>query len=367
MSDSLFDRFPEDPVQWALKISDWFRINQRDLPWRRNPVPYRVWISEIMLQQTQVKTALPYYDAFLAAYPRLEDLAGAEEGEVLDLWSGLGYYSRARNLHRCAQEVRDRHNAVFPDGIDELLRLPGIGRYSAGAILSIAFGQAHPVVDGNVRRVMSRYFAAREGLPAKNLWNTLGSIVTRPPVAERVSEFNQGLMELGALVCTPRNPECGVCPLEAACLARAAGIEKEVPRPSRGSRTVIEEYTSVVINRGDRFLLTRNDDGPYLKGFWEFPKVEGKLRDNDLTAAVRSQHGIEIRPGRVLKEIRHSVTFRRLRFLPVVAEPEGKKIPASFHWGVPGSKGFPVSAYVRKIAALLPGNGDDGGSGVRDK
>jgi len=356
VSDSLFDRFPEDPVQWALKIIEWFQLNQRDLPWRREPEPYRVWLSEIMLQQTQVKTMLPYYEAFLAAYPRLEDLAEADVGEVLDLWAGLGYYSRARNLHRCAEAIRDRHAGVFPEQIEDLLRLPGIGRYSAGAILSIAFGQAHPVVDGNVRRVMSRYFAARDGLPAKDLWSVLGAIVTRPPVAGRVSEFNQGLMELGALVCTPRNPDCERCPLVSACLAHAAGIEHGIPRPSRGSRTVTEEYTSVLIRREEQYLLRRNDDGPYLKGFWEFPKVTGRRRASDLSEAIRAQYGIEIRPGRVLREIRHSVTFRRLRFHPVLAETEADWIPDFLRWGVPGGKGFPVSAYVLKIAALVSEN-----------
>jgi A/G-specific adenine glycosylase len=313
-----------------------------------------------MLQQTQVKTALPYYERFLEAYPRLEDLADAEEEDVLDLWAGLGYYSRARNLHHCARRVKEHYQGVFPDRIEDLLGLPGIGRYSAGAILSIAFGKAHPVVDGNVKRVMSRYLAVRDGLAPKAIWSALETIVSEASVAERISDFNQGLMELGALVCTPRNPDCTACPLESDCLARQAGIEKEVPRASRETRTVTEEFTVAVIRRSDGFLMTRNDDGPYLKGFWEFPKVEGRLSEDDLAAAVRSRHGIKIRPGRTLKEIRHAVTFRRLRFLPVLAESLQQEIPESFRWGIPGGRGFPVSAYIHKIAALLPEQGTPG-------
>lgn len=320
-----------------------------------------------MLQQTQVKTALPYYERFLEAYPHLEDLADAEEEAVLDLWAGLGYYSRARNLHQCARRVKEDFQGVFPDRIEDLLGLPGIGRYSAGAILSIAFGQAHPVVDGNVKRVLSRYLAARDGLPPKALWSALETIVVESPVAGRISDFNQGLMELGALVCTPRNPGCTACPLEPDCLARRAGIEREVPLVSRATRTVVEEFTVAVIQESDGFLMTRNDVGPYLRGFWEFPKVEGRLSEDDLAAAVRSQHGIRIRTGPTLKEVRHSVTFRRLRFLPVLAESVQQNIPAPLRWGVPGAPGFPVSAYIHKITALLPKHGAAGAPKGNDK
>ncbi len=343
---------PVEPAQWAQAVIDWFLANQRDLPWRRDPDPYRVWLSEVMLQQTQVKTMLPYFEKFVATYPSLEKLAEADEDEVLDLWAGLGYYRRARNLHAAARVVCRDLGGHFPENFDELLRLPGVGRYSAGAILSIACGQPHPVLDGNVKRVLARCMALREPVPDSALWKLLDEIVTLPNVAGAIAAFNQGLMEMGAVICTPRGPECRSCPLESSCRAHRLGLESDLP-VSRERRKAIEEtHTVIVISREDRYLMHRNENGPFLRGFWEFPRLPGRFESEYVLAGeLERALGLNVRVGSRIAEIRHQITFRRLTFVAVGGVLSRDPSDSCWRWLVPGQKRHPMSAYVKKVLA----------------
>jgi A/G-specific adenine glycosylase len=350
---------PVPPAEWARRVADWYVRRRRDLPWRRTRDPYAVWLSEIMLQQTQVKTVIPYFERFLAAYPTIEELAAADPVEVLDLWAGLGYYRRARNLHACARAIKERHGGRFPEDFAGLIALPGIGRYSAGAVLSIAFGKPYPIVDGNIRRVLCRCLGLREPPSEPTLWRLLERVVEHPEVASRVSEFNQGLMELGALVCHPRNPECGACPLGECCTARARGIQNEIPAPGRARRSETHHYTVAVASRGEAFLMSRNSDGPFLKGFWEFPKVAGRLRGKGMIEAFAETHGLRLRLLRRLDVVRHQITFRSLRFHPGTVALENEPDSLAFRWVRFDEPGYPKSAYVRKIADRVSGRAPD--------
>ena len=221
---------------FAEALLGWFRDNQADLPWRRDPSPYQIWLSEVMLQQTQVETVIPYYLRFIRAFPTIEALAAAPLEDVLKLWEGLGYYSRARNLQRAARVVVDQHDGELPRDVDGLLALPGIGRYTAGAIASIAFGRAAPVLDGNVIRVFARLLDLDEDVTRSATQTKLWRIAEDWLPAEDAGEYNQALMELGQRVCKPRNPRCGACPIRAHCRAWKAGAQDSRPRRRRRAR-----------------------------------------------------------------------------------------------------------------------------------
>jgi A/G-specific adenine glycosylase len=349
---------PIEPAQWAQSIIEWFRANRRDLPWRRDPDPYKVWLSEVMLQQTQVKTVIPYFEKFIATYPSLQDLAKADEDEVLDLWAGLGYYRRARNLHAAARVMCREFGGRFPETFEELLSLPGIGRYSAGAILSIARGQPHPVLDGNVKRVLSRCLALREPVPDSALWHLLAEVVALPDVAGAISAFNQGLMELGAVICTPKGPDCGSCPVASSCGAHRLGVESDLPVSRGRTRAIEETYTVTVIVREGRYLMHRNDRGPFLRGFWEFPRLRGRFESaGALSEKLEQEFDLGVRPGKRIAEIRHQITFRRLTFVAVGATLSRDPADPRWRWLCPGQQRHPMSAYVRKVfAAGWPGS-----------
>jgi A/G-specific adenine glycosylase len=245
--------------------------HKRDLPWRRTRDPYAIWVSEIMLQQTQVDVVTPRWTTFLGRFPDLRSLAAATEATVCEAWAGLGYYRRARFLHRAAQVLVAEHDAVFPQEAAELRKLPGIGRYTAGAIASIAFGQEAPIVDGNVARVLSRVFAIEDApdSPAgqRRIWDLAGELV----VGERPGDLNQGLMEMGATVCTPRNPKCLPCPIRTACQAAARGQHHLFPRPMRATK--VEAMTmafGVFADEKGTYLVQRPLDGLWA-GLWEPP------------------------------------------------------------------------------------------------
>lgn len=241
-------------------LTVWFRRNPRPLPWRDGYDPYHVWVSEVMLQQTQVETVLPYYARWLDRFPTLRDLADSSEDEVLHLWSGLGYYNRARNFRRAAIEVMERHDGRVPDDFDTLIGLPGIGRYMAGAILSIAFDKPWPVADGNVRRVLARYNGWFDPKDSQ-IWEDAARIVQGG--SPRL--VNQGMMELGALVCTPKAPRCGQCPWEAGCAAAREGIQETIPAPRKRPRTVRVDLYAVIDSNAQGLLMKEKD------GLWEFP------------------------------------------------------------------------------------------------
>jgi len=250
-------------------LLDHYDRHQRRLPWRGEPDPYRILVSEVMLQQTRVETVLSYYEAWLDRFPDLESLASAELDEVLEAWEGLGYYRRARNLHRAARVVRERADGSLPSGFTALRELPGVGEYTAGAVASIAFGERTPAVDGNVRRVLSRLHDVPEPKPAW-LRDIAGELVD----PERPGDWNQALMELGATVCTPRGPTCGRCPLAEWCRARAAGTQEERPVAVSRKPPSRAVFAVAVMHDGGRVLLARRPEGGLLGGMWALPEVE---------------------------------------------------------------------------------------------
>jgi len=253
-------------------LIDWFKHNKEDLPWRQTDDPYRIWLSEIMLQQTQIATVLPYYARFLERFPTVEALAAAPLDDVLKLWEGLGYYSRARNLHRAARMVVEEFGGEFPRTLEGLRTLPGVGPYTAGAVGSIAFGLDVPVLDGNVIRVLARLFNieddVRQAGTKRRLWKLAGEIVP----AGRAAAWNEGLMELGQRVCVPRSPRCDVCPVRDFCEARALGVQEQRPIRSQKARTPHYDVTAGVIRDGDgHILIAQRKLDAMLGGLWEFP------------------------------------------------------------------------------------------------
>lgn len=290
----------------------WYDDNKRDLPWRRTRDPYAIWVSEVMLQQTQVATVKGYYARWMERFPTIASLAQADEHDVLAQWQGLGYYRRARTLRAGACAVLERHAGTLPSSVDELLALPGIGAYSAGAIGSIAFGLRTPLVDGNVVRVLCRLDAERgdptRGPLKKRLWRRADELV---PEA-RPGDFNQALMELGATVCTPKAPRCGQCPLRPACRARASGLEAELPElPERPKPTSVHMVAAVVARKG-RVLVTRlPENAPRWSGMWQFPTTEvspGESAEQAAARVVKSTTGLSAEVRGKLGVVRHGVT-----------------------------------------------------------
>jgi A/G-specific adenine glycosylase len=259
------DNIPE-ANNFRESLLRWYSQHQRILPWRRNPDPYRVWISEIMLQQTQVKTALPYYDRFLSRFPDIEALAKASEREVLNLWAGLGYYSRARNLHKAARKIVKEHGS-FPQEYSAVLALPGVGRYTAGAVCSIAFNQPHPVVDGNIRRVLVRLNGLKAPPAPAYFWDRMSALLPE----RNASSFNQAMMELGALICVPLHPRCGKCPVRGFCKAFKLGIQDRIPEARAGRAAKNLQMIVLVIERNTRILLTSVDKPQFIPGKWGLP------------------------------------------------------------------------------------------------
>jgi A/G-specific adenine glycosylase len=298
------------------RLLAWYDRHRRDLPWRGARDPYLVWVSEVMLQQTQVATVLRYFPAFIRRFPSVQALARAPEDEVLHAWQGLGYYSRARRLQAGARAVVERHAGELPSDHAQLLELPGIGAYSAGAIASIAFGEPKPLVDGNVVRVLARRFGLR-GDPAKRplqkaLWELAGALVP----AERPGDFNQALMELGATVCTPRAPSCDACPLALGCVARREGSVEALPEIAARPKPTRVRAVAVAVRNADRVLLVRLPaSAPRWAGLWTFPHVElarGETPRAGAERAAREHAGTEVRLGRRLTRIEHTITRFRI-------------------------------------------------------
>ena len=315
----------------------WYRSGHRELPWRATTDPYRIWVSEIMLQQTRAQAVIPYYERFLARFPTVEALAAASEQDVLALWAGLGYYSRARNLRRAAQAIAE--TGVFPRDYQAIRALPGIGDYTAAAIASIAFQLPHAVLDGNVLRVVAR---------VENDAGDIGSVRTRERFrtiagewldASAPGHFNQALMELGATVCLPRNPLCRLCPIAECCRARAAGTAGQLPVKLRKVEPVRLEGTLLVIRRGTRVLLRQREaSSSRMAGFWDLPTPE------DLPGA---------RAGRPLGEIRHTITHHHYRLsVRQAAAPPGR-LSAGFRWcDAAQRESIPLSTTARKALVL---------------
>jgi len=302
-----------DPSNRKIRTAllGWYDREKRDLPWRASRDPYRILISEFMLQQTQVATVIPYYRRFLESFPSVASLARADETLVLKHWEGLGYYSRARNLLAAARIIDKEHGGRVPDTHEDIVRLPGIGRYTAAAVLSIAFGREVPVLDGNVKRVISRLLCldenGRTATSEKRLWEAAERLLSR----DRPGDFNQAMMELGATVCLPKSPGCGRCPVAKLCLAHREGRQEEFPPPkARVKAEKIEVSAAVISRNGKTYIQKRPADG-LMGGLWEFPggKLEaGESPEDALRREIMEELGAAIEIREKLMTLRHSYT-----------------------------------------------------------
>ena len=285
------------------------------LPWRDSEDPYKIWVSEVMLQQTQVNTVEKYYRRFIGRFPTVRELANADLNAVMKVWEGLGYYGRARNLHRAAREIDLRFGGRVPDDEKALLSLPGVGRYTAGAVLSIAYGKSVPILDGNVIRVLTRIFHVTENVEKAEIRERLWSLAEDLLPQKRTGDFNQGLMEFGATVCTPKQPSCGICPVAVFCEAERLSIQTELP--VRSPRRAIPHYdvTAGIIWRDGKFLITLRPPRGLLGGLWEFPggkKEEGEALKTCLRREIREELGIDVEVGDFLVSVKHAYSHFRI-------------------------------------------------------
>jgi A/G-specific adenine glycosylase len=304
----------------AQALLAWFSHHARDLPWRRTRDPYAIWISEIMLQQTQVKTVIPYWRRWMERLPGIAELAGAAQENVLKLWEGLGYYARARNLQKAARLIIEQHGGVFPRKFEEVLELPGVGRYTAGAICSIAFNQPAPILDGNVVRVLTRLFGIRGDPREKTIRNRLWALAQElvslaetegPPRARNCSQLNQALMELGALICTPGQPECPACPVRAHCAACRAGNAEHLPNTGKRTSSVARTFAAFVVEKRGRVLLRQRPSGVVNAHFWEFPNEELNGAFSSAKHAATSLK-LKLADPQPFCVIKHSITRYRI-------------------------------------------------------
>jgi A/G-specific adenine glycosylase len=345
------------------RLLAWFAHHARDLPWRQDRDPYRIWVSEVMLQQTQVATVGPYFERFLEAFPTLAALAGASEQDVLRLWAGLGYYRRARDLHRSARRLAAEHGGQVPDDPTVFGELPGVGRYILGAVLSQAFERRLPILEANSLRVLCRCFGLqgdpRSGSVQRWLWDASRLLLP----ARRVGDFNQALMELGALVCTPAAPTCSACPLAGHCTARRQGLQEVIPlRPSPPAVEEVTE-TAMVVRRGRRVLLAQRPLVGRWAGMWEFPHGPvgaGEIPEAAAARLLRVLTGLGADLGPELLTLRHGVTRFRITMICFEAEYRSGRFRSGFYprglWVEPQRlRDYPVSAPQRRLAEALVG------------
>lgn len=346
----------------SKQILKWYKRNRRHLPWRDTMDPYRILVSEIMLQQTQVETVIPYYHRFIAQFPTVEALARASLQDVLKAWENLGYYARARHLHTAAKEMMEGTGGTVPDKEEELLRLPGVGAYTAAAILSIAFNQRVPAVDGNVRRVLCRLFAIRGPLEDRKTQRRIHNLAADLVPPKTSSLFNQGIMDLGATICTPRNPACGRCPVNPTCLAYEMGLQETLPVTRKRGPLPHKQMTACVLcDMHNKLLIVRRPAKGLLGGLWQFPGGEkglGESLQRSLKRVMKSELGIEVRVGAKIGAVKHAYTHFRITLhafrCTLRGEPPKILNCSSWKWIDPQSlPDFPFSKADRKIMAFL--------------
>jgi A/G-specific adenine glycosylase len=359
-------------------LLDWFAANARDLPWRRTRDPYAIWVSEIMLQQTQVKTVIPFWNRWLRELPTIEAAAKAPSEKIHKLWEGLGYYTRVRNLQKAAQVIAEKHGGKFPENFDDVLALPGIGRYTAGAICSIAFNQPTPILDGNVIRVLTRLFGIAENPKEKEtnaqLWKLAEELVIHAktqssqrknvpafavsaPLRENIScsFLNQSLMELGALVCTPRNPQCEICPVKKFCAAFAENRVDELPNLGKREAATARRFIAFAVECSDKFLVQQRPAGVVNAHLWEFPNVETIDMKLDAEAAFQKLFSLKPKTLQPLCLVKHSITRYRITleaFIVALTRTDG---PADGSWKTPAQMetlAF-TSAHRKVLRALI--------------
>jgi A/G-specific adenine glycosylase len=319
----------EDPQALRARLLEWFCANGRELPWRSTRDPYRVWVSEVMLQQTQVRTVVPYFERFTDRFPDVATLAAAADHDVIKAWEGLGYYARARNLHRAAGEVVCDHGGVIPGDPAAFRALPGVGEYICAAVQSIAFGHALAAVDGNVRRVLARLFAIDHPAGPASSRSLFAGAADSLLDPKRPGDFNQAMMELGALVCRPASPRCEECPINAHCEAYREGSQDRLPVKQR-KRPVPEHRVAVgvVVGRGERMLITRRPDRGLLGGLWEFPggKIrEGESPEDAVVREIKEEAGIDVEVTGYVTRVKHAYTHFKVDLEVYRCRPLGEE------------------------------------------
>ncbi len=330
------------------RLLRWYEAHRRALPWRQNPTPYRVWISEIMLQQTQAATVVPYYDRFLKRFPDMKSLARASEHEILELWSGLGYYSRARNIHKAAKLIIKEHGGIFPSENKTIRTLPGVGRYTAGAICSLAFNQPEPVVDGNVRRVLCRLNGIKGRVPESRYWSQMSALLPRG----EASSFNQAVMELGAIVCAPLRPICSHCPVRDFCRAKKLGIQSASPavRKKRASKRL--RLVTLVLQQNDRILLSLLDESCFIPGKWGLPCriLHGGESAEEAAAALCKKILGRAIPLAHCAQVSHSISCYRMAVFGFCGNMDCNLQPMqgarSYRWTQPSSYNGPITSSL---------------------
>ncbi len=352
------------------RLLDWYDWNARELPWRSCPSPYRTWVSEVMLQQTQVETVIPYFEKWMLAFPNISTLANANEQDVLSLWEGLGYYSRARNLHRAAKIVMDDYDGKLPQTLKELQRLPGIGPYTAAAIASIAFGADTAAVDGNVRRVLARVFDVRQPARSPQGGKKLWSLAQDHLPAGMGGKYNQALMDLGATICKPKTPDCEACPIKEYCLAYELGLQEERPVKLPRKKVPHLTVTAAVILKNGRVLLAKRPRHGLLGGLWEFPGGTLEDQDGDLKTCLRreiqEECGVDIRVGERLGIFKHAYTHFKITLsaflseLPGVQEPQPIASDELAWVALEKLSHYPMGKVDRQIARMLVEGARDG-------
>ncbi|MBN2149459.1 MAG: A/G-specific adenine glycosylase [Anaerolineales bacterium] len=351
-------------LPFAKTILNWYAQNARKLPWRGHADPYAIWVSEIMLQQTRVEAVVPYFERWMKRFPTLEKLATASQQDVLSTWEGLGYYSRARNLHRATQIVMAEYDGKIPENVEQLRQLPGVGRYTAGAIASMAFGQDAPALDGNIRRVLGRVFNVTEPARSPQGEARLWALAEENLPQGKAGDYNQAMMDLGAMICLPRAPGCINCPLQSLCQAHALGVEEQ--RPVSLPKKAIPHYTvtAAVIERDGMVLLAQRQQDDLLGGLWEFPG--GKVKDGEelpacLKREILEELGAEIEVGEAAGIYRHAYTHFRVTLHAFRCQLTGGTLQpiqaAALVWVRPGELGdYPMGKIDRQISRYLMQN-----------
>jgi len=344
------------------RLLTWYRRHQRSLPWRKTSDPYHIWVSEIMLQQTQVETVIPYYQRFLKVFPNVSALARAPLQDVLKVWENLGYYSRAKNLHTAAKIIVEKLKGRIPDNFEEIKTLPGIGEYTAGAILSIAYGQTHPAVDGNIRRILCRLFAIRKPVDDPKEQKQLQKLAASLIPLKHPGDFNQALMDLGATICKSRNPDCSFCPIANICQARLQNLQNVLPVMSKTRAIPHRQAAAAVIqNSKGMLLVVQRPAAGLLASLWKLPGgfiQEGENAENSLKQNVKKELGISIRPGKHLASVNHTYTHFRVtlhayecRLFKGMPKPLGCQ---NRQWASPADlKKLPLSKVDRMILAVI--------------
>lgn len=314
------------PLKFQKLILGWFdQHGRKHLPWQKNKIPYRVWVSEIMLQQTQVNTVIPYYETFMRQFPNLSSLANAREDEVLHLWAGLGYYSRARNLHRAAKMIMQEFSGKFPDNLDDLQQLPGIGRSTAGAILSIAYNQQAAILDGNVKRVLTRFLGITEIVTDKNVEKQLWDCAETYAPKQRAADYTQAMMDIGATLCIRGNPQCDRCPLIKSCSAHEQGIAHLLPAKKTSRQIPERRATFLILQNNERVLLQKRPPMGIWGGLWSFPEIPDAPEKKIIQYYCKQRLNISVTSFELLNPFRHTFSHYHLDIHPVIIPV--KRIP----------------------------------------